>query len=250
MKKIIASVLTIVLLFSLAFACVAADFTPSVTAKPAPEIVPIDPENPDVITYVKDANNNVTPVALSQIDVTALAGKEEASSEEIKKNLEKAYNDVNDGKLDKIIIQMSEQVGENLVASDLFDVTVTDEILEALNSSDDAYLPVRFKVPYVPASVLHLDTKTNTWKSVAPEDIIDNKDGTVTVNFRSLCPVIFLKATGEPAPEPAKDGIPTWVIVLICIAVLAVIVIIIVLVSGKKNNKNTDKKKSDTTSNK
>lgn len=250
MKKIISSVLVIILIFSLALTCLAADTIPSVEAKSAPELTPINAENPDVIAQIK-TSSDTKDVIKDDLSIIAFADKETAP-EAIKNNLTKAFNDINEGKLDKIITKAAKAINKdytskNLIATDLFELSLSAEAQAELKNSNGGYISVKFKVAKAPAAVLHLNTETNEWLNVGSENIIDNKDGTVTVNFSSLCPVIFL-SVNENAPVEESNN--TWLIVVICVIAVALIVIVVVCVNNsKKKNKKTSSNK-DTKTNK
>lgn len=242
MKKIISILLTFVFALSLAFVCVAADATPSVTAKSAPELVSVDSSNPDIIAKIVNGSDT-TGVTVGKLVVTSHADRNDAS-ETIKANLEKAYNDLIDGKLDSVIKKAAKKLNKdytekNLIATDVFDIDLSSDYKETL-AKDGAYISVRFKTSKVPAVVLHLDTNTNEWLDVGAENIKDNGDGTVTVNFSSLCPVIFLSVNEDAPIEPASSN--TWLIVLLCVIAAIVIVVIIVCVVGSKKKSVTDSK--------
>lgn len=249
MKKIISSVLVIVLMFSLALTCLAADTIPSVEAKPAPVLTPIDPEKPDVVAQIKTSSDK-KDVLKDALSIVSLAEKDTAP-EAVKNALTKAFDDINEGKLDKVIAKAAKAISKdytskNLIATDLFELTLSAEAQAELKASNGGYISVKFKVAKAPAAVLHLNTETNEWLNVGSENIIDNKDGTVTVNFSSLCPVIFL-SVNENAPVE-ESGNNTWLIVVICIIAVAIIVIIVVCVnnSKKKNKKSSSNKDTKT----
>ena len=166
MKKIISSVLVIILMFSLALTCLAADTTPSVEAKPAPELTPIDPENPDVVAQIK-TSSDTKDVFKGALSIISLADKDTAP-EDVKNNLTKTFDDINEGKIDKVIAKAAKAINKdytsnNLIATDLFELSLSAEAQAELKNSDGGYISVKFKVAKAPAAVLHLNTKTNEW---------------------------------------------------------------------------------------
>ena len=251
MKKIISSVLVIILMFSLALTCLAADTTPSVEAKPAPELTPIDPENPDVIAQIK-TSSDTKDVFKGALSIISLADKDTAP-EDIKNNLTKTFDDINEGKLDKVIAKAAKAINKdytsnNLIATDLFELSLSAEAQAELKNSNGGYISVKFKVAKAPAAVLHLNTETNEWIDVGSDNIIDNKDGTVTVNFSSLCPVIFLSVNeSAPVEEPSNN---TWLIIIICVIAVALIVIVVVCVNNSKKKSKKASSNKDTKTNK
>ncbi len=204
MKRLLATMLAIVMIFALALSTSAAQFVPSITNKGAPELVVIDRvDGKDVVGFItgpdgtKLSTEYLECLIISSI-TEALQGKE--LPEGVKDELIKVYNEFKEGaKISDICPALTEIVKEkwgedknvdDLVIKDLFDVTdYCDDIPEHLGNG--AVLDLTFDLgigqgTFITAMV-YVDGK---WVPV--KDCINNGDGTVTVKFTEICPVAFL----------------------------------------------------------
>ncbi len=205
MKRLLAIMLVIVVIFASALSTSAAQFVPSITNKGAPELVVIDRvDGKDVVGFItgpdgtKLSTEYLECLIISSI-TEALEGKKDLP-EGVKDELIKVYNEFKDGaKLSDLCPALTEIVKEkwgedkkvdDLVIKDLFDVTdYCDDITTHLK--DGAILDLTFdlgigKGTFITAMV-YVDGK---WVPV--NDCINNGDGTVTVKFTEICPVAFL----------------------------------------------------------
>ena len=247
MKKIFAIFMIAVVL--LASVCIvnAADFTPSVTAKDAPEVVANDDGS---VGTVKDASGNVVAtVTQEQVSVVSYANRTEDSTAASKLNT--AYEDLTSGKVQDELKQQltsyaasvdSEYTADNMVVSDLFYLDVEEAVKNSLDGSN--YLEVTFETGIAAGekapAVLYACDGTN-WEMVDPANVKNNGDGTITVKFSTLCPIAFMSASAEAAPAPVTPATQTLgagYTILIMLAALAVgalaAVIVLLIISRKK----------------
>ncbi len=261
MKKVLAVIFAAVFACSLLLVTAAeTNFTPSVTAKPAPEVVAPASEDDNVVATILINNGESDPdrlenVTVEQLSVTPLVNAEEAP-EHVKAALEKAYKDLaeveNVGqlneelnkKLDEIVKKIDKDLTvSDLIARDLFDIDLSEESMNALNSSEDAFLRVIFNIDIKPdvvcPVVIYRYSEDSEWKAVEPEHVKNNGNGTITVDFYELCPVVFLTTSEEynaPVVDPDVPGTAAGnTAVYAVVAVVAVAAVAVAVVSKKRN---------------
>lgn len=225
-----------VLCFTLAVPVFASSvgFVPSITAKPAPEVVvggenltldgtgavdiadmpviEVKNENQEVVYEAPVVDLVVTAVSQVQADDSSLVISEEAA--EI---LKEAYEQLNDEdfRLAEKIPEQIEQLKdmgldeENVnaaVVTALFDVTVLTEELETYLAEEGHTVDLTFKAD-VPAghTVVVMVYKESKWQLI--ENVAVNGDGTITCTFAHFCPVAIL--TVPMAVEAAEETVAT-----------------------------------------
>ena len=223
-----------VLCFTLAVPAFASSvgFVPSITAKPAPEVVvggenltldgtdaddiadmpviEVKNENQEVVYEAPVVDLVVTAVSQVQADDSSLVISEEAA--EI---LKEAYEQLNDEdfRLAEKIPEQIEQLKdmgldeENVnaaVVTALFDVTVLTEELETYLAEEGHTVDLTFKAD-VPAghTVVVMVYKESKWQLI--ENVAVNGDGTITCTFAHFCPVAIL--TVPMAVEAAEETV-------------------------------------------
>lgn len=223
-----------VLCFTLAVPVFASSvgFVPSITAKPAPEVVvggenltldgtgavdiadmpviEVKNENQEVVYEAPVVDLVVTAVSQVQADDSSLVISEEAA--EI---LKEAYEQLNDEdfRLAEKIPEQIEQLKdmgldeENVnaaVVTALFDVTVLTEELETYLAEEGHTVDLTFKAD-VPAghTVVVMVYKESKWQLI--ENVAVNGDGTITCTFAHFCPVAIL--TVPMAVEAAEETV-------------------------------------------
>lgn len=190
MKKIMTFLLAVVLVAAMAVPAFAANFTPSVENKGAPDVV----DNP--VIYKPDGTIETT-VPTGDLIVTPVAERENAEYTDITNRLETAYNNLQKKSLYSLC-GMSTIGGvsvNDLVVRDLFDVTVKGTYVEKL--SGDNYLKITFKVSDATSLVGALFTANGTtWTTISGSDMMINSDGTVTITVREVGVVAFLYDNG------------------------------------------------------
>ena len=278
MKKVFSFALAFMMFLCFSIACFAADdsFTPSVKAKTAPEIITVRNESDSndtteyAATIVETNGSNyenvkiVNYVNTVSLNTVSYADKDKSTTNEtIRKNLVTAYNEVmgkkNLGSLNKELNNVAAKINNTydasvFVASDLFDLTVSDEYYQKMNSSDNVYLRVTFNIRLeandrVPV-VMHRDTETGEWKIVDEKNVINNGDGTITVYFNSLCPILFLKVSADRVNALSNGFICPfcsgsfcwgWLIGIIAVLIIELVIYLIYLLLKKKKNNGSDK---------
>ena len=236
MRKVISMITVFVLCFTLAVPAFASSvgFVPSITAKPAPELVvggenltldgtgvddivdmpviEVKNENQEVVYEAPVVDLVVTAVSQVQADDSSLVISEEAA--EI---LKEAYEQLNDEdfRLAEKIPEQIEQLKdmgldeENVnaaVVTALFDVTVLTEELETYLAEEGHTVDLTFKAD-VPAghTVVVMVYKESKWQLI--ENVAVNGDGTITCTFAHFCPVAIL--TVPMAVEAAEETVAT-----------------------------------------
>ena len=236
MRKVISMITVFVLCFTLAVPAFASSvgFVPSITAKPAPEVVvggenltldgtdaddiadmpviEVKNENQEVVYEAPVVDLVVTAVSQVQADDSSLVISEEAA--EI---LKEAYEQLNDEdfRLAENIPEQIEQLKdmgldeENVnaaVVTALFDVTVLTEELETYLAEEGHTVDLTFKAD-VPAghTVVVMVYKESKWQLI--ENVAVNGDGTITCTFAHFCPVAIL--TVPMAVEAAEETVAT-----------------------------------------
>lgn len=234
MRKVISMITVFVLCFTLAVPVFASSvgFVPSITAKPAPEVVvggenltldgtdaddiadmpviEVKNENQEVVYEAPVVDLVVTAVSQVQADDSSLVISEEAA--EI---LKEAYEQLNDEdfRLAEKIPEQIEQLKdmgldeENVnaaVVTALFDVTVLTEELETYLAEEGHTVDLTFKAD-VPAghTVVVMVYKESKWQLI--ENVAVNGDGTITCTFAHFCPVAIL--TVPMAVEAAEETV-------------------------------------------
>ncbi len=91
MKHFLTCVLTLMMAVLLAVPAFADNFTPSVEAKPAPEVVP----NGEIAAVIKDSNGTVVDeITVSELVITPASEKHEAVAQKITDNLVRAETQI------------------------------------------------------------------------------------------------------------------------------------------------------------
>ena len=207
MKKRVKGVIAVAL--SLIMMCpvitVKADFTPSVSYKPAPEIVTTpDGNGNEIIGYVKDEDGNVLSTEYtSSIIITPIAEVDTSTRipKSAAKELKKVYNDIVLGKtkfsdypdLNKAVSEAIGQGkdGDDLVVRDIFDITeVSDTLLKYLPGKGNT-IDLTFDLGVAKDEFVAVMIYINGQWELAT-DVINNGDGTVTITFEHFSPVAFL----------------------------------------------------------
>lgn len=209
MKKVISLMLAMLICVSLVATVFAAEgvFTPSVTAKPAPEIVPNgETVGAPVIEVVNKKEETVETFEITHVEVTPVSEKDEDHvSDEVEAVLTTVYEELSapDVKLAEVMPALSDVVKEtaatdaslkdfdvnNLVVKDLFHVAVSEE-LEKLLATDGH------------AVELTLDAKVSAGQFVVvmvyadgewtPVEFVVNEDGTITCTLEVVGVIAIL----------------------------------------------------------
>ena len=213
MKKIAAFLLTAVLVLGSSMSVMAADFTPSVTQKEAPEVKVMKmADGTEVYGIFRDKDGKeIAGLKRGDIIITPVAKRDSASAQ-IKKNLDEAYDCIQKAKnttdLYAKMAEVLKKAGsdatpDDLVVSDLFDVTFTDGYGGYMDVEGNT-LTLTFDVKKTPGQTLVILTRCDgvNWEPVDPKNVTINADGTVTVTFEKFCPVAFLTDVASVSADP------------------------------------------------
>lgn len=219
MKKMAAILLTAVLALGSSMSVMAADFTPSVTQKEAPEVKTTKmADGTEVYGIFKDKDGKeIAGLKKKDIIITPVAKRDTASAD-IKKNLDEAYDSIQKAeKITDLYAQIadvlkeagSDATPEDLVVSDLFDVSFSDNYGGYMDTEGNT-LTLTFNVKKTPGQTLVVLTRCDgkTWEAVDPKNVTINADGTVTVTFTKFCPVAFLTDVASASVDPNGPASP------------------------------------------
>lgn len=207
MKKIVSVLLATLIIAAFAVPCFAASTTPSVTAKGAPTIVPDANGNAAVIK----AGTEEIPVSAE--DIKLIPVSEDDGSTDLKAALEDIQNAKSLGDLNSDLEAAVKKVDSSydcnaLVASDIFNVTVPDELAEKVNAEDGG-LTMTLAAGLKPGDATPIymirDPETGKWDII--NDVVRNDDGSVTITVPHTGTVAVLKVDGskmEPKDDPSE----------------------------------------------
>ena len=201
-------------------------FTPSVSGKPAPELVPtITEDNQIVVGYIY-TTESTEPIVITQEDhmlITPVSESAYVGDVTIHEHLQWAYDAILEAEeVQNIQTDIGAQIDEQLAAGgfeqthadlvvrDLFDVTYYGDHVEQFYNPE-ALIELTFEEkelnPSDPLVVLHSHDSIN-WHVVHADQVQVNDNGTVTLKLDGLGAVAFLVERGEelPAPEQAVSS--------------------------------------------
>lgn len=218
-KKVFASIICFVMAVTMSFTAFAAEFTPSVTAKPAPAVVSFTDKNGQkYAAAIYDANGKlIANVPESDFIITPYSEAGKASNSQIKNNLETSYNQIKAANrftdlcpdVESAVKKYSSSVSvDDLVAKDLFDVYVAGEYADYLGK-DGNYIETTFSLSYDSSALACvLQFVNGEWVVVPAENIIRNGSN-VTLRLNNAGPVVFLYDNGElQAADPSAPKSP------------------------------------------
>lgn len=235
MKRFFAIIAAVMMCVSLAVPAMAAthEFTPSVTSKPSPDIVPvIDGEGNERMGIIRDKDGKI----IDYIDwhcliVTAVADAETSTDipEESKKVLLDVYGKLKDGSMTIPYEKHNADLDDSKMAvRDLFDASFTctehPEMLEEEGVTLELTFDLNVKAG---VNVYCMTYKNNEWNPIV--SCVNNADGTVTCVFEHLCPVEFSVSNEAQGPAGTGDegNMSLWGIVAI-VSLLAVVALTVV----------------------
>ena len=219
MKKMAAFLLTAALVLGSSMSVMAADFTPSVTQKAAPGVKTMKmADGTEVYGIFKDKDGKeIAGLKKEDIIITPVS-KRDSAPEDIKKLLDDAYTDIqNAEKTTDLYAQMadvlkaagSEATPDDLVVSDLFDVSFSDNYGGYMDTEGNT-LTLTFDAKKTPGQTLVVLTRCDgkNWEPVDPKNVTINADGTVTITFEKFCPVAFLTDVASVSADPNGPASP------------------------------------------
>ena len=229
MKKMITLVLVACMLCAMMVPALAANFTPSVSGKPAPVLKPLDedamaiirfddPDQDDDGTDDGDDNEDVK-IPFGALIITPVSEKDEAP-QAIKETLEWAYEDIKSktslselsaaDEINSALEEMGKDLTvDDMVVRDLFDarlVGIYEDMLPAPGKSIEICFDLQLDPDQTLIVISSLDNET--WYCVDPANVVINEDGSVTVRFAELCAIAFLVDGAEIVIDPnAEDTV-------------------------------------------
>lgn len=207
MKRVLSVLLVLVMAFGMMSTVFAAEseFVPSISEKPAPELV--EDENGNVGRIIDDEGNVIALVPGGHLVVTPVSEAE--TSEEIPAEARDVLLDVYAKLLSGEMVLPAEKLSENLspeelTVRDLFDLSwiCTEEspTHEELVEPEGAYLELTFNAKLAADAHLFVMTyKNGEWNPIV--SVTNNGDGTVTCVFEHLCPVAFIYGEDKDVPS-------------------------------------------------
>lgn len=226
MKKTISLLTAVIMVLCMAIPAFAAEdsFTPSVEVKGAPVIVPqaFDGDMFDALVLDEDEEviegiDEVTEEnPAGEIIVTAYSEIETADSRVNVVYMEESYEEVLDAQSLK---ELNEAIPEGMVVRDFFDITLVGTYENMFE--EGKLLCIKFDLGVDANENIQVLTRCSDetgWQFV--KSVTNNGDGTVTVIFHELCPVIFLTDSSDVKVEsPATSDISTaalWFVTVLC----------------------------------
>lgn len=232
MKRILSFVMVVMVLMSLTVPVFAAagDFVPSIDEKPAPTIkeIIVTTESGEFKCTMHNECIIVTPVS----EIT----EEQRLSDATKQKLIDVYNQIKAAsKLSDIFTNIDGV--DKMTVRDLFDVSSICDELDKIFPADGAKVKITFDLG------INKDTKVvcaslinDKWGT---HSVLNNGDGTVSVDFTHFCPVAFLVSSTEVGNSPATGDyfqLGMW-IALLTVSVAAIAVLTVIVLRKKETDK-------------
>ena len=193
----------------------AADFTPSVTGKAAPETVTVTTESgEEAVAIIRDANGaEVQGLTADSLTVTSVANASTADAE-VTAALTAAYAQIQEASSVADLVPDTDSVLEaagsvftsaDLVVRDLFDVSIDDAARELLDAGNSIQIGFNLGISADDEVFCLHNYSGSEWELIDPSLVINNGDGTVTVTFSSLSPIAFAVGSEEAAAMTGED---------------------------------------------
>ena len=258
MRKIIACIVALMICASMVLPAAAAPFTPSVTYKPCPDIVPVeDPEGNPAIGEIL-SGDGVVDYVYGCLVVTPVSEAETSTEipEESRAILLDVYAKLTSGEMKIPYEKFNAGLDSSKMSvRDLFDATFLCGGIP--NGVDHPKMlepeGVTFRITFdlgvaADEKIYTLTYKEGEWNPIV--STVNNGDGTVTCVFEKLCPIAF--CVGRPGTDtpglPDRPDIPSagtgdpaggqmmiWIVLgSVClVALIAVVVVYRVKLSKK-----------------
>lgn len=216
MKRIIACIVALMVCAALALPVAASTFTPSVTYKDAPEIVPVPDGGTDSegnpawgIVWKDDIDFDYIYEGCLIITSVAEASTSTEIPEDAKNLLLDVYDKLNSGDM-KLPYDKLGLDAEDMVIRDLFDASFlcgdgnfTVNHPEMLKNG--ALLEITFDIGAGASDKIYAMTYADgAWNPVVKT--VNNGDGTVTCLFSQVCPVVFCVDTSDDGGSGGNGG--------------------------------------------
>lgn len=242
MKRVLAILVAVMLCVACAVPAFAAEteFTPSVTNKPAPEIVPVTDPNGDpaigvicsddgqIIDYVYEGCLIITPVSEAETSTEI----PEAS----RTVLLDVYAKLKSGEMTIPYEKHNAKLNSSdMVIRDLFDATFVCQEHPEMLEPEGVTLTLVFDLGVAAdADVYAMTYKESEWNPIVSCE--NNGDGTVTCVFEKLCPVEFsVEVAAEPPVQTGDVGNTSlWGLVAVIALVAIIALTVIYRIDAKK----------------
>ncbi len=244
MKRVFACIAMLAVLVSLCVPAFAAeaDFTPSVSNKPAPEIVPgkddagneyvavIRDKDGKVIDYVDEGCLVVTPVA----DVD----KSEDIPDDARDLLKKVHDELTDGSMKMPYDKFGDELKDKkMVIRDLFDASLVCQEHPPVLAEEGNTMDVTFDLGINKGVDVYVMAYVNgEWNPIVAA--VNNGDGTVTCTFEEICPIAISVVEGDLTPPTVTGDLAVdakWFIIG-GIALAAIVALTVVYVIDNKKH--------------
>ncbi len=246
MKKVVTVLVVLLLCISLMAPAFAAgeDFVRSISYKDGPQTVPVTTvEDQTVVAVLVEQGVEDEHVFDEHLVVTPISAVDEATEipEETRETLKKVYEDLSKGSMEIPFEKYGENAPKAPVIRDIFDVTLTHDDHHDRLSEEEVQLKMTFRLGVeADVTVYALSYRNNQWDPAG--DVTNNGDGTVTVLFDHLCPVVFAVEEDtlheSQLPEEKEDSnLLLWVILLV---VCVVCIVALSVVTSKKKKKKAE----------
>lgn len=234
MKKLVCLFLVLAVCAGFAMPVMADTFVPSVTYKPTPDVEDATLEGEDVtdcliITSVEEAEEKSTDITQDDRDLL-LSVYEQLSDGTMTLDLDSDYviRELVDVSFKYDNCRTQESHGNKPEILEQEGVTLEVDFDLGVGSNTEVIV-----MAYVEGQEQNAKSEpvevARHWESV--KSVVNNGDGTVTVVFEDICPVVFVVKQSALTP-PAQTGdafgryLPLWIILLILSAVALVAVVI------------------------
>ncbi|MCD8055095.1 MAG: hypothetical protein LUE25_00015 [Clostridiales bacterium] len=296
MKKIVALVLTAAMVLSFtAIAAVSADdddsvFVSSIEQKTTVEVSTLTEEDEALV----DENGEAVEVDYSDLYTvsTAVSGDsshdwseftedDQTKLEEANDKLQESYKELNEASSVTDVItdlpelnassgeteteaggetETSSTAEKNYVVSNLFDITFVGTEAETVENALDngGSIKLTFNIGIEKGKKCYIATKCyDEWVVLSDEKVVNNGDGTITVEFDEFCPIAVIEiaevvesgattdtdanttdANGGSSSPQTGDSIPLYAFGVVLFAGITGTIIIVL---SKKNNKKSEK---------
>lgn len=229
MKKFFAIITAVMMCVSLMVPAMAAqEFMPSVTNKPAPEVVAarIVDEDGNVLKVVGGECLIITPV--SEVDTST------EIPEASRTVLKSVYGKLLDGSMTIPYEKHNADLDSSkMVMRDLFDATFVCTECPAMLEPEGVVLEIVFDLNVAPGvNVYTMTYKNDQWDPIV--STVNNGDGTVTATFEKLCPVEFSVSTATTPPSVTGDHDMSLWGILAVVSLAAIVVLTVVYRAGSK----------------
>lgn len=216
MKRAICLIVALMLCVSMVLPVAAAEFVPSITYKDGVDFNSAELDGKDVsgqlvITPLKDILNHTADLPKETIDLM-ISLHEQLSGGKVKL-----------------------PVGDGFVIRDMVHIGFGDntEMYDKLNNTDSkltVVFPLGVSKDTVVKVLIYIDGE---WKVV--EGVVNNGDGTVTVVFDQICPVLFcVDADAELDPPKTGDTMGSDLLIWIGVMAAALAAMVVLVINRRK----------------